>query len=144
MRIIRCYRCNRRLRNPDGWNAVGDKGVIVGYLCPGCQTPDENAEAEIKAATLDYFRDSEGRVLTRPKTAIPELRDEEMLALTASEPSDLKFALLTATVNDGEEIGKVMFVVGDDGPLGYTPLEPRPDPMTIAALVEQVSEHYGR
>ena len=38
-----------------------------------------------------------------------------------------------------------MFVVGDNGPLGYTPVgKPRPEPMIIAALVEQFNEQYGR
>jgi hypothetical protein len=144
MAVIRCDRCNRRYRNQDGWNVIGRKGVIVGYLCPACQTPEENAEAEIKAATLSYFRDSEGRVVTRPKTAIPELRDDEMWALANSGRSDLKFAALSAAHDDGEEIAKLMFVVGENGPFGYTPLgQPRPEPMTIATLVERFSQQYG-
>jgi hypothetical protein len=68
MPLIRCDRCRRRCRRLEGWNVVGDKGVIVGHLCPDCQTPEENAEAEIKAATLNYFRDSQGRVFTTMKT----------------------------------------------------------------------------
>ena len=145
MPVIRCGRCNRRYRGQDDWNVIGDKGLIVGYLCPDCQTPDENAEAEFNAATLNYSRDSQGRVVARVKTAIPELSDDEMQALTESAGTDLEFAVLTATDNDEEEIGQVMFVIGDNGPLGYTPLgEPRPEPMTIAALVEQFSEQYGR
>jgi hypothetical protein len=144
MRIIRCDRCNRRPRKLDGWNTIDDNGVIIGYLCPTCQTPDENAEAEIKAATLSYFRDSEGRILTRPKTAIPELSDDEMLALTKSGRSDLKFKAVTATYDDGAKIPKVLFVVGENGPFGYTPLgQPRPEPMTIATLVERFSQQCG-
>jgi hypothetical protein len=46
---------------------VLSRGVITGYLCPACQTPEENAEAEINFATLDYFVDSSGRVGGRPK-----------------------------------------------------------------------------
>jgi hypothetical protein len=84
-------------------------------------------------------------VVARVKTAIPELSDGEMQALTTSAGTDLEFAVSTATDDDGAEIAKVMFVVGENGPLGYTPLgEPRPDPMTIAALVEQFGEQYGR
>jgi hypothetical protein len=53
MAIIRCDRCNRRQWKLDGWNAICRnaicrKGEIIAYLCPDCQTPDENAEAEIK------------------------------------------------------------------------------------------------
>jgi hypothetical protein len=144
MAIIRCGRCKRRLRNPYGWNVIGDKGSIIGYLCPNCQTPEENAEAEIKEATLTYFRDSLGRIVTLPKIAIPELSDEEMLTLTRSGRSDLKFAVLSADHDGGGEIGKVMFVVGENGPFGYTPLEPRPNRMTIAVLVERFTQQYGR
>jgi hypothetical protein len=144
MRIIRCDRCNRRRRKPDGWNVIYDQRAIRGYLCPACQTPEENAEAEIKEATLSYFRDSEGHVLARPETAIPELSDDEMLSLTESERTDLKFKAVTATYDDGAKIPKVLFVVGENGPFGYTPLgQPRPDPMTIAALVERFSQQYG-
>jgi hypothetical protein len=35
--------------------------------------------------------------------------------------------IATATDNGGDEIGQLMFVVGDNGPLGYTPVgKPRP------------------
>lgn len=51
----------------DGWNATVSRGVITGYLCPGCQTPDENAEAEIHEATLDYGVNSLGRLVGRPE-----------------------------------------------------------------------------
>jgi hypothetical protein len=53
--------------------------------------------------------------------------------------------IATATDNGGDEIGQLMFVVGDNGPLGYTPVgNSRPEPMIIAALVEQFNEQYGR
>jgi len=61
-KVIRCDRCSRRLRNPRNpgdWNTIFDRGYPTGrHLCPDCQTPEENAEAEIKAATLDYSRSS--------------------------------------------------------------------------------------
>lgn len=56
-KLIRCSRCARRLRNPRAdtrWNLVAENGVVTGYLCPNCQTAEENAEAEINLATLDY------------------------------------------------------------------------------------------
>jgi hypothetical protein len=43
-------------------------GVVVGALCPDCQTPEENAEAEINAATLEYQPDPHGRMTARPKS----------------------------------------------------------------------------
>ncbi len=51
-------------------NVVYEKGHLVGRLCPDCQTPEENAEAEINKATLDYghaFVDDDGRWWTPPK-----------------------------------------------------------------------------
>jgi hypothetical protein len=84
-------------------------------------------------------------VVTKVKTAIPELSNGEMQALTQSDRTDLTFELVTVTNDGGDEIGQVMFVAGDNRPLGYTPIgEPRPEPMILAALVEQHSEQYGR
>lgn len=68
--MIRCTRCARRLRNADGWNAIFRMGVLTGYLCPSCQTPEENAEAEINDATLDYSTmtvDAFGRARAKSK-----------------------------------------------------------------------------
>lgn len=70
-KVIRCDRCSRRLRNPrtdSRWNATFDRGNVVGYTCPDCQTIDENTEAEVNEATLEYC----GRIpgvgfLARPK-----------------------------------------------------------------------------
>ncbi|GAA5610572.1 hypothetical protein CP981_15735 [Streptomyces platensis] len=63
---IVCDRCRRTLRGADdGWNVVMDSGYAVGYLCPDCQTAEENAEAEVHQATLDYNAgqvDEHGRV----------------------------------------------------------------------------------
>lgn len=135
MKIIRCDRCNRRCRNMQGWNATTKSGAIVGCLCPGCQTPEENAEAEIKQATLDYCRDAQGRVWAKPKGTIPELTNAEMRALAAS-PEGLEFR---AAVRHGEMIPALIVAIGTDGPLGYALLgEPWLDPMDVAALVEHV------
>lgn len=43
------------------------RGVPAGYLCPGCQTPEENAEAEVNQATLDYAVRADGRAIGVPK-----------------------------------------------------------------------------
>ncbi len=52
--VMRCTRCRRRLRNPNtpGWNATFKAGVIVGYLCPGCQTPQGLDLDEFEAPPL--------------------------------------------------------------------------------------------
>ena len=68
--MIRCTRCARRLRNADGWNTIFRMGVLTGYLCPSCQTPEENSEAEINDATLDYSTmtlDAIGRACVKSK-----------------------------------------------------------------------------
>lgn len=63
-----CDRCTARLpRNVGEWNVTIKDGKIAGYLCPGCQTPEENAEAEIRNSTLDYFSDGRGYFRGRPK-----------------------------------------------------------------------------
>ena len=51
---VHCYRCERKSRNYAGWNIEFDNGHAVGFLCPNCQTPEENAEAVINEATIDY------------------------------------------------------------------------------------------
>ncbi|EGD56728.1 hypothetical protein [Gordonia neofelifaecis] len=64
---IKCYRCRRRLRRADGWNFEVRNGEVVGHLCPRCQTPEENAEAEINAATIRYGYDDSGHLTMTPK-----------------------------------------------------------------------------
>lgn len=66
----RCERCRRRLRKShDGWNAITKNGAILGFLCPSCQTPEENAEAEVNESTLNYSMRPDGRVVGQPKAA---------------------------------------------------------------------------
>jgi len=54
--IIKCDRCGKRYRGHGDWNIVYHDGYVTGFICPGCQTPEENAEAAFKALTLDYSR----------------------------------------------------------------------------------------
>lgn len=70
--ITRCDRCSRRLRSPEGWNAALVGGVITSLICPGCQTAEENAEAVVNEATLDYGVDEHGRQVGRPRTGSGE------------------------------------------------------------------------
>ena len=55
--VIRCDRCRRttRLGQTKEWNATFGAGVVVGFLCPECQTEEENAETIINEATTDYI-----------------------------------------------------------------------------------------
>lgn len=78
--IIRCSRCRRRLRNlnlakADGWNAVFDMGIVTEIICPGCQTPLENAEAAVHDAMTEIVGVVGGRLVGRLKTD-GELCDE--------------------------------------------------------------------
>ena len=68
-RVHVCQRCGRRYRGTGEWNVVVENGVITGVLCPGCQTPEENAEAVINEATLVYGRRSDGLLVCYPRAA---------------------------------------------------------------------------
>lgn len=70
IRCSRCSRCHRRLRQDNGWNVTVQAGVVVGYLCPDCQTPGENAEAEVNEATTVYGTDQHGRLTGRIKGGV--------------------------------------------------------------------------
>ena len=68
--VIKCDRCGRRYRGHGEWNIVLSQGIATGFLCPDCQTPEENAEAVINEATVDYSRaylDECGRYRTPTK-----------------------------------------------------------------------------
>lgn len=54
MTVIRCDRCRKRYRNHGDWNVIFQSGFIVGYLCPKCQTVEENAEAVVNESTINY------------------------------------------------------------------------------------------
>lgn len=75
-KVIKCARCKRRCSSPysnNGWNSVWEMGRFSYYLCPDCQTPEENAEAEANWAGFDYasgFFDNEGRWYVPPKVGL--------------------------------------------------------------------------
>ena len=56
--IVECARCGKIefAGNAEGWNTVFDMGVIAGFLCPECQTPEEDLEAQVNEATIDYSK----------------------------------------------------------------------------------------
>jgi hypothetical protein len=103
-----CSRCTRACwKEADDaarWNTEFDKGVLVGLLCPECQTPEENAEAEVKAAMLDYANtspDADGRQKIAPVggwhtiTAMghPLVRDKTVHLALAIESAELRVAV---------------------------------------------------
>ncbi|WP_420123729.1 hypothetical protein [Nakamurella sp.] len=66
--IVKCTRCGRRYRGHGEWNVVVSAGRPTGYLCPGCQTTEENVEAVINEAGLHYMgADNQGRLIARQK-----------------------------------------------------------------------------
>lgn len=49
--VIKCNRCRKRMRNNTNWNMVWVASYYVYHLCPNCQTPEENIEAEFREIT---------------------------------------------------------------------------------------------
>jgi len=57
-KVERCYRCGKRYRGTeshlDTWNVEYIMGILIGRVCPDCQSPEENAEAEIDMVLEDH------------------------------------------------------------------------------------------
>ena len=58
-KVIKCYRCAKRCRNPELWNVVYVAGIELGAICPSCQTVEEDLEAQVNLAmgTTQSLRD---------------------------------------------------------------------------------------
>lgn len=66
----KCDRCKGTPTAQDRhlWNVTVKQGIIVGFLCPNCQTVEEDLEAQVNEATIDYQGvDAFGRLVGRPK-----------------------------------------------------------------------------
>jgi hypothetical protein len=48
-KTIRCRECRKRWRGQDSWNVDYVAGMAAGYLCPDCQTTDQDLEAQVNA-----------------------------------------------------------------------------------------------
>lgn len=70
-----CMRCARRYRaftkEAERWNVDYRSGFIMGLLCPGCQTVEENLEAEINLIDLKRSKVAKFKSLSNWKQ--PEL-----------------------------------------------------------------------
>ena len=68
--LIKCDRCGKVefAGTAEKWNAVFGKGIITGFLCPDCQTDEEDLEAQVNEAVIDYSK-------TVTVSTIPELLD---------------------------------------------------------------------
>ena len=50
-KVEKCMRCHRRFRGHGEWNHKWISGLLVGAICPDCQTMDEDLEAELSEIT---------------------------------------------------------------------------------------------
>jgi hypothetical protein len=55
-KVQECCRCGKRHREQSGWNQDFIAGMVVGVICPGCQTSEDHIEAEVNLA-LDPAKD---------------------------------------------------------------------------------------
>lgn len=78
-RIRRCSRCGRRVRNYNGWYVEMIAGIEVTYICPGCQTIEEDLEAELN---LVLGRSSVAKWITIK--SINDLTDERLTEIIES------------------------------------------------------------
>lgn len=62
-----CSRCTSVFIGCGDWNVSVKHGYVIGLVCPKCLTAEENAEAVINEATIDYSTDEDGRLLGKPK-----------------------------------------------------------------------------
>lgn len=46
-KVERCERCGKRFYGQQGWSEDYVAGLVVGHLCPDCQSPHEDREAEL-------------------------------------------------------------------------------------------------
>lgn len=58
LKVQRCHRCGRRLRNPhsanaDGWISLIREGIVTETVCSSCTTPMERAESVMAEATTE-------------------------------------------------------------------------------------------
>jgi hypothetical protein len=70
-KALKCSKCGRRFRerafDAEFWNVELHAGIITQVLCPDCQTPEQDMEAQVNEAMLDYSRDASGRIIGQAK-----------------------------------------------------------------------------
>ncbi|MEE8727436.1 MAG: hypothetical protein SOI04_07885 [Bifidobacterium thermacidophilum] len=76
MKTLKCGKCGRRFRerafDAECWNVTLHAGIITQVLCPDCQTPEQDMEAQVNEAMLDYSRNPAGQIIARMKGADDE------------------------------------------------------------------------
>lgn len=46
-KVVKCRQCKKRWRGQDGWNDDYIAGLVIGRVCPDCQTAEENLGAQV-------------------------------------------------------------------------------------------------
>ncbi len=62
---LTCSRCGRSGTDRGDWNGNFKAGRLVTVTCPACQNPDENAEAAVNEATIEYGTNAFGQLTGR-------------------------------------------------------------------------------
>lgn len=65
---VQCGQCGATtpLTHMEGWNAEFKAGRVVAIICPNCQTPEQDLEAAVNEAMLDYSS-RDGLIVGTPK-----------------------------------------------------------------------------
>ena len=70
-KALKCSTCGRRFRerafDAEFWNVELHAGIITRVLCPDCQTPEQDMEAQVNQAMLNYARNTSGQIIARTK-----------------------------------------------------------------------------
>ena len=114
-----CERCGRRnkLAAKDNWNIEFAVGLIVGAICPDCQTDEEDLEAMVNEVMDDL---GEAKVVHHPETddereryiyrlletcPTPEIKRAKADRLEAARPDAGGLVSLLRTMADDQESG---------------------------------------
>jgi len=141
---VRCARCGRRALNLTDWNMEMRQGVAIYFLCPRCQTPEENAEAARNESTLDYNRDAFGRVRATP-VGMP--RDAESLSHDLYDRTEAGFwEMMHVVVDSGVtlDIRDIAEHVERSLPRGYPRFAPEAPKSMRDVIIEMIRDIRAR
>jgi hypothetical protein len=121
-KVMRCDRCRKRHRGQPNWNTDYIAGIVIGYICPDCQTAQEHIGAEVnqalsppeqhRAIKLSTEDDSVRFVYQLIETyPIPEIMRRKADRLAAARPDLSGVVRLMRRIADDMESGELY----DDG-----------------------------
>lgn len=124
-----CARCRRPMPvEMAGWNVVLKAHVATGYLCPQCQTAQENAEAEINCATGIRPVLHDGRLVG---VGVASLTIDEILEGLIARCEAAFTSFCEEVIQSGEgkalHLGALARQVADDLPIELRPTNPKFD-----------------